>query len=241
MSFQRTAGVAAVLAFTLWLLPSSPLGAAEKAAKCSGQSAEPLVKLLQPPPCETCEETKAELDELAGLESTRTKEQESAALNDAIGTVARFIEGAGIAVEAKALDACEGFFRDRRKEEAAAVEAAKSAFCRLRPFNTQGNGLHPVQGSKPETSFSYPSGHATWGSTLGLLLVRMLPEKRAELYARINSYARSRMVAGVHFRSDVEAGKLLGAALANAVLASPDFSREFDEARACVRKAVGLP
>jgi acid phosphatase (class A) len=241
MSLRGLAAVVALLVCAvLFALPSSPLSAAEDGAKCSGQSAEPLVKLLPPPPCETCEETKAELAELADLEHARTPEQESSALNDAKGTLARFIEGAGIAADVKALEACEGFFVKRRQEEVAAVEAAKSAFCRLRPFKTLGSGLHPVQGAKPEDSFSYPSGHAAWGGEIGLLLIRMMPEKQSELYQRINGYARSRMIAGVHFRSDVEAGKLFGAALANALFASPDFNREFDEAKTCVRKAVGL-
>jgi len=68
-----------------------------------------------------------------------------------------------------------------------------------------------------------------------------MPEKQAIIYSRINDYARSRMVAGVHFRSDVEAGKLFGTALANARLAEPGFDRRFEEAKACVREAAGLP
>jgi hypothetical protein len=39
----------------------------------------------------------------------------------------------------------------------------------------------------------------------------------------------------------VEAGKLFVTALANALFATPGFDREFEEAKACVRKAAGLP
>ena len=48
------------------------------------------------------------------------------------------------------------------------------------------------------------------------------------------------MIAGAHFRSDVEAGKLIGAAVVASLFAKPDFRPAFDEARTCVRKAVGL-
>lgn len=48
------------------------------------------------------------------------------------------------------------------------------------------------------------------------------------------------MIAGAHFRSDVEAGKLIGAAVVASLFAKPDFRPAFDEARICVRKAVGL-
>jgi acid phosphatase (class A) len=224
------------------ILALSPLTLiAQEGPRCGAESSEPLVKLLPPPPCETCEETKAELAELASLEHSRTPEQEIAAIEDAKGSVARFIEGAGISVDAKSFEDCDDFFKKRRKEEVAAVEAAKNAFCRLRPFKTQGNSLHPVQGAKPEDSFSYPSGHAAWGATIGLLLARMMPERRADLYRRINGYAQSRMLAGVHFRSDVEAGKLIGAALVNSLNEAPGFNAGFEKAKICVRRAVGLP
>jgi acid phosphatase (class A) len=210
------------------------------AKDCAGQSDAALVKLLPPPPCETCEETKAELAELSDLEKTRTVEQVKHAGDDAKRSVARFLEGAGIPFDAAKLGACDAFFLNRRKDEKEAVDAAKGTFCRLRPFKTAGNSLHPVQDAKPDESFSYPSGHATYGATIGFLLAEMLPEKRSEIYSRINDYAHSRMVAGVHFRSDVEAGKLFGAAIGTSLFAKPGFREEFDAAKACLRGAVTL-
>jgi acid phosphatase (class A) len=210
------------------------------AAECRGQSDEPLVGVLQPPPCETCEETRAELDELASLEQARTPEQVQRAARDAERTLPRFLEGAGIAFDAEAMKPCEDFFLKRRSEETASLEAAKSTFCRPRPYATPGNTLRPVDGAKPGDSYSYPSGHSTYGATTGFLLAAMMPEKRSAIYARINDYAHSRMVAGVHFRSDVEAGKLYGTAIATAMFAKPGFLAEFEEAKTCVRKAAGL-
>ena len=237
MGLVTRAGVGAVLlAGALSIAWTS----AASAAECLGRSDQPLVSLLQPPPCETCEETKAELDELAALEQARTPEQVEHAARDAGRTLPRFLEGASIAFDAEALKPCEDFFLKRRKEETAALEAAKSTFCRPRPYATAGNTLRPVDGAKPSDSYSYPSGHSTYGATTGFLLAAMMPEKRAAIYARINDYAHSRMVAGVHFRSDVEAGKFYGTAIAVALFAKPGFQAEFEEARICVRKAAGL-
>lgn len=212
-----------------WAIPS-----------CQGQSDEPAVKLLQPPPCETCEETKAEMDELLALERSRTPDQEKHAIEDVKRSVARFLDGGNIKFDAAKLAPCDEFFLKRRKEEKAIVEAAKNAFCRPRPFVTTGNSLHPVGEAKPDVSYSYPSGHSTYGATVGFLLAEMLPEKKAEIYSRINDYAHSRMIAGVHFRSDVEAGKLFGAVIGTSLFAKPEFRAEFEEAKVCVRKAVGL-
>ncbi len=210
------------------------------AGECDGQSDVPWVKLLQAPPCEACEETKAEMAELLDLERSRTAQQAAHAGADIKRSVAQFLEGGGIAFDPAKLASCEAFFLKRRKEEKAIVDAAKSTFCRLRPFRIPGNVLHPVDQAKPDDSYSYPSGHATYGATVGFLLAEMLPEKRAEIYARVADYAHSRMVAGVHFRSDVEAGKLFGAAIGVSILAKPELRGEFDEATTCVRQAIGL-
>ncbi len=211
-----------------------------QAQECKGQSDVPQVNLLQPPPCETCSEAKAEMDELAGLERERTPEQEERVAADVKRSVDRFLDGAAIAYEPDKLRPCEKFFTQARQEEKAVVEAAKNAFCRTRPFKTPGNTLHPVEAAHPDESFSYPSGHSAYGATVGLLLVEMLPEKRMEIYRRIKDYARARMIAGAHFRSDVEAGKLVGAAVVASLFAKPDFRQAFDEAKTCVRNAVGL-
>ncbi len=237
MTAVRNAGLGAICLAATFLIVFPP---ALLANECAGRSDEPLVNLLQPPPCEGCEETKAELAELEALEQARTPGQAAHAASDTERTLPRFLDGAGIAFEASALEPCESFFMKRRKEEKAAVDAAKDTFCRVRPFLTPGNTLHPVQAAKPDDSFSYPSGHATYGATVGFLLAEMMPEKRGAIYGRIEDYAHNRMVAGVHFRSDVEAGKLFGAAIVNSLFAKPGFVSEFEEAKACVRRAVGL-
>lgn len=234
---MRQAAARAIFAGMLLIaLPAPGLEARE----CQGQSDVPIVNLLQPPPCETCPEAKAEMDELASLERERTAEQEDRVAKDFKRNLDRFLDGAGIAYEPEKLRPCEKFFTKPRQEEKAALEAVKDAFCRTRPFKVPGNPLHPVEAARPGDSFSYPSGHAAYGAVIGFLLVEMLPEKRAEIYRRINDYARARMIAGAHFRSDVEAGKLIGAAVAASLLAKPDFREAFDEAKTCVRKAIGL-
>ncbi len=234
---MRQAMTRAIFAGTLLVALHSP---GLEARECQGQSDVPIVNLLPPPPCETCPEAKAEMEELASLERERTPEQESRVASDVKRSVDRFLGGANIAFEPEKLRPCESFFTKPRQEEKAAVEAAKDKFCRTRPFKTPGNPLHPVELARPDDSFSYPSGHAAYGAVVGFLLVEMLPEKRAEIYRRINEYAHSRMVAGAHFRSDVEAGKLMGAAVVASLMAKPDFREAFDEAKTCVRKAVGL-
>jgi acid phosphatase (class A) len=206
---------------------------------CPASPPDALLSLLAPPPCDSCAQTKVELDELQTLERNRNDAQAQHALADYTISVARFVEGAGISFDAAALAKCEPIFERLSQRTKSAAEHAKTAFCRTRPYNLANSGLKPLDAGK--LSPSYPSGHTTYGAAVGAVLAYMVPEKRAAFYARAADYGHSRMIAGVHFRSDVEAGKLLGVAVAEEEFAEDkQFQAMLPEATACVRGALGL-
>ena len=60
---------------------------------------------------------------------------------------------------------------------------------------------------------SYPSGHATMGYTLGVVLAALIPDKSQVILARAADYAYSREVCGDHYHTDVEASHALGNAV----------------------------
>ncbi len=68
----------------------------------------------------------------------------------------------------------------------------------------------------------------------------MVPEKSAALYARAGNSAMTGFVLGVPFPSDVEAGRLAATGLAVALMQDPAFVKEFAEAKAELRHALGL-
>ena len=74
-----------------------------------------------------------------------------------------------------------------------------------------------------ETTFSYPSGHATWYAAASLLLADLLPERRERLLevGLQGGYARSYCV--VHYPSDVLASQRLAGAISRDVIASPQW------------------
>lgn len=114
---------------------------------------------------------------------------------------------------------------------------AKDAFARKRPPLVD----NAIETCAPlETTPSYPSGHATRGWLMALVLAEMVPEKADAILARGRDYGDSRVVCGEHFPSDVEAGREIGAALFASAKSSPVFARDFDAARAEVRGALGL-
>ena len=57
---------------------------------------------------------------------------------------------------------------------------------------------------------SYPSGHSCVSASAGGVLASFFPERTAELNAMVAEAGLSRMIAGIHYRFDIDAGQLLG-------------------------------
>ena len=64
------------------------------------------------------------------------------------------------------------------------------------------------------------------------------PEKKEEIYKRIQDYGYSRLVSGAHFRSDVYAGNIAGAAIAASLLNKDSFRDQLKEVKGEVRKVA---
>ncbi|HEU4993830.1 MAG TPA: phosphatase PAP2 family protein [Gemmatimonadaceae bacterium] len=57
---------------------------------------------------------------------------------------------------------------------------------------------------------SYPSGHSCVSASAATVLERFFPENTTELEQRVIDNGMSRIIAGIHYRMDVEAGQALG-------------------------------
>ena len=99
----------------------------------------------------------------------------------------------------------------------------KSANGRQRPFVQ-----HPILVVPMFTvgDFSYPSGHATGMELQARILEQLFPDKRDALLRRARQVADSRLVAGVHYTSDTEAGLALGDLLYTEIAAKNGFQRD---------------
>lgn len=87
----------------------------------------------------------------------------------------------------------------------------KNKYDRPRPFQVAkhlGIDFNPII-SETADSPSYPSGHAFAASLLAGILSQKYPKKKAELYKLADRIAENRLNAGVHFPSDVTAGRIL--------------------------------
>jgi acid phosphatase (class A) len=195
------------------------------------------MKLLPPPPALQSEEQKRDLDELLAIQKTRTPAQEQRALADATSGTFGFADVLGAKFTAAAVPKL-ALLMDKVRGDGAAVEnAGKDNWKRPRPFETS-KDIRAV-GDLPKGS-SYPSGSSTAGYLTAIVLANMVPEKTAALFARGREAGYNRLVLGVHYPTDVEAGRLLGTAVATGLFQNSTFLKDFAEAKAELRRALGL-
>jgi len=199
-----------------------------------------LARLLPPAPANDSAITRSEIELMLKIQADRTPTQAERAKGDAAATIYRFADAIGNpeAFTPAKVPKLEALVRKVTYEEGAVIQAGKRSFDRPRPFLLEPR-IVPIVDKPPNAS--YPSGHTMWARTMGLLLADMLPEYREKIMARADEYAFNRVVAGVHYPTDVESGKLAATALTAFLMAAPSFQADFAAARKELREVLQLP
>jgi acid phosphatase (class A) len=224
-----------VLIFAAVFVMSSTRPALPEDSKFLPAGEMDAAKLLPPP---NLSHQAEELAELHRIEASRTPDQLKKAEADSTNeTVTMFATVPGLALDLGKLPATAKLFEDIAHEESAATGPAKKFFHRARPY-TVDSSLHSCakDASKPAYN-SYPSGHATVAYAMGVVLASLIPAHEQDILARSADFAESRLVCGVHFRSDIVAGEAFGTVLGLELMESPAFKREYDAAAAELHSA----
>lgn len=224
----------------LLLVLAASIATPASAAKYLDATTPAIERLVPPPPADDSAETRSELDELLQLQRDRTPQDVAyARANIEIG-VLQFARALGDEAGLKrALPASvKSLFDQARADEKKLLDAAKRHFDRPRPVALDAR-IEPCL--EPIVNMAYPSGHATWVFMAAVLLADMVPERRAAIWARAEDFARQRVVGGVHYRSDIDAGRIAGPALAAFMLANPSYRTDAAVAAADLRNVLRLP
>jgi len=112
----------------------------------------------------------------------------------------------------------------------ASTGPAKKANQRQRPFLID-QGATCQSTEQLSRSFDYPSGHATRGWAVGLVLAELAPDRATDVLLRSRAFGDSRVVCGVHNLSAIEAGAMNGAAVVAVLHASPSFQTSLADAK----------
>ena len=109
---------------------------------------------------------------------------------------------------------------------------AKDHYNRPRPFVAVNETMcTPAEDSQLRKDGSYPSGHAALGWAWALVLSELAPERTDALIARGLAFGQSRVICGVHWQSDVDAGRLMAAATVAKLHSNETFRAQMAKAR----------
>jgi acid phosphatase (class A) len=223
-----------------------------------------VIHVLAPPPAPGSEAERRDLEAVLEYQRTSSPERMRLAESDATTDISAFAGVLG--VDPAKLPGVAGFFRKVARDMQFATTVGKDCWERPRPFVLDSRihppgKMQPLVASRPGEkntaphdtsspcpplaptpaySYSYPSGHSTRGAMTAILLAQMVPEKRAGIFARGWDFGVSRIVGGVHYPSDVEAGRIDATAIASIMMQNRDFQSDLAAARAELRKALGL-
>jgi acid phosphatase (class A) len=122
------------------------------------------------------------------------------------------------------------------------VNQPKNYYMRPRPFFSLPGDICVARNDN--ASPDYPSGHATWGWSVGLVLAELDPDRATQILVRARAFGESRVVCGVHNASTIEASRSAASAVVATLHGNAEFRADLDAARAemaSLRARAGAP
>jgi acid phosphatase (class A) len=150
----------------------------------------------------------------------------------------------GIPISAEATPHLNMLLRRVRMDASRANDKPKDHYKRKRPYMVTGEpSCTPKEEARMKPD-AYPSGHASIGWAWALTLAEIVPDRADAILARGYAYGASRVVCRAHWQSDVEAGRIVGAATVSRLHSDPVFMAQMAEAKreiAAARAAGAKP
>jgi acid phosphatase (class A) len=207
----------------------APLHAAELKYLAAGPP--DAVALLAPPPVAGSVEDAADADMAFLIYSARTATERARGVDEITLTIFHFAPAIGPWFTPGKFPKTQALFLEVEAEAKEVTAVAKKHWERLRPYHAEPARFTDAIEHEVRTDYGYPSGHSTRGTTYALLLAEFFPDQRDALLAKGRDSGWLRIQGGVHYPTDVYAGRVLGQALARAFLASPKFQQDLAAAR----------
>ncbi|MGU3536434.1 acid phosphatase [Methylobacterium sp. A54F] len=208
-----------------------------------GDATAPDTKAIlpPPPPSHSAAETadRAAFNATRGLKgSPRWELATSDVAEGASAILDTFACVLGTRIDATRVPALVNLLERARLDIARATRGPKVHYRRLRPFVGNEAPICVQRTQQLADSYSYPSGHATQGWAYALIMASLVPEKATPLLTRGRAYTESRVVCGVHWLSDIEAGRTNGASVVAALQGDATFRGDLDRARGEIARVL---
>jgi acid phosphatase (class A) len=205
-------GIARVQADELYLRPGQPDG----------------IALLAPPPEPGSPEQAADLQLSRDVAHTRQPGDIARAKVTGTLSFSLFAPAIGPVFQLDKLPRTKALLEQVRHDIHNAIYAPKMYWKRPRPYQVDTNLFTGFTESSP----SYPSGHSACGTIYAGVLAEVFPERKEAILAVGREIGWDRVIIGMHFLTDVRAGRVLGQAIVREMLESPAFQRDLAAAKA---------
>ncbi|WP_419729108.1 acid phosphatase [Lichenicola sp.] len=202
----------------------------------SGATLPDTTLILPPPPLPGSPEQAADDAVFRQSRALRDTPRWTLAQNDAhLATsdlLADFACALGFTIDPKRAPALMSLLDHAGADMGPELDRTKNLWQRHRPYIGNTQPICVQRHGSLDDNPSYPSGHTTLEFGASLILAELVPDRAAELIQRGRTMSESRLVCGVHWLSDVQAGFLEAASLVAALHGSETFRADLDRARA---------
>ncbi|MDR0902505.1 MAG: phosphatase PAP2 family protein [Opitutaceae bacterium] len=194
-------------------------------------ASDDILAQIPPPPADDSLAGMADIETVLQVQKTRTPEQIARAervssqevMSPGVLVFGPEFTGANLPRTAAVL-------QQAYDEHRPSVLASKEQWSRARPYN-RGLGITPCVEIVPKDG-SYPSGHTAESALLAALFSEALPEYKARFMENVRETMWGRVIAGVHFPTDTQAGRLIGFVIAREMLKNQGTQDAIKEMRA---------
>ncbi len=183
-----------------------------------------FVKSFPPPPKINSKEDKTDLATVLKYQKSRTAEDcERAESEEKVTLKTMFGKPYGTLTDEE-VEKWSSLFEKIRLEGRMYAFKVKEGYKRPRPFVNH-KEVQPC--IKHEVSDSYPSGHSTIAYVFATVLSKIHPESSKEYLKRAEQIALDRVMGGVHYPHDIEAGKQMALIVMRSLTMNKQFNDEF--------------
>ena len=198
--------------------------------------------LVPPPPAEKSARLADDVEAYRALTALRNGPRCAQAAKDAVlkfpAAADHFACALGVQISEQNTPHLNMLLRRTLADAGGATYKAKDKYQRARPFMVFNEPTcTPGEEAHLRKDGSYPSGHSALGWAWALVLTQVAPERTDALAQRGRAYAQSRGVCGVHWKSDIEAGRFVGSAAVARLQSNAVFQAQLAEAKKEVAKA----
>ena len=192
--------------------------------------------LLPPPPAAGSAQQAADLDTYKRTRALRDTPRWALAAKDANlkfpAAASTFECALQVPISQEATPNLNMLLRRTLLDAGLATYAAKNKYNRERPFVAEKQATcTPAEEAMLSKDGSYPSGHASLGWAWALVLVQAAPQRMDAVLQRGYAFGQSRVICGVHWQSDVDAGRVIGAAAVARLQSDDTFKAQVALAR----------